>query len=103
MSKKKFQNDCSAVKMSILQLNKVHICKSVPCDIIDQTWLKMKKKLGGNQNSTKNNFSFSNFFFIKVNFLLKNCNDIYVCFTKCHIDRSEVRQEKSTSTVAQKF
>ena len=55
---------------------------------------KNKKKLGGNQNSTKNNFSFSNSFFIKVNFLLKNCNDIYVCFTKCHIDRSEVRQGK---------
>ena len=43
MSKKNFQNECSAVKMSILQLNKVHICKSVPCDIIDQTWLKIKK------------------------------------------------------------
>ena len=88
--------------MSILQLNKVHICKSVPCDIIDQTWLKTKKS-GGNQNSTKIIFLVLPLFFIKVNFLLKNCNDIYVCFTKCHIDRTEVRQEKSTSTVAQKF
>ena len=43
MSKNFEEYDCSAVKMSILQLNKVHICKSVPCDIIDQTWLKVKK------------------------------------------------------------
>ena len=94
MSKKNFQNDCSAVKMSILQLNKVHICKSVPCDIIDQTWLKIKKNNGRKSKFYKNFFSFSTFFFIKINFLLKNCNDIYVCFTKCHIDRSEVRQGK---------
>ena len=102
MSKKKFQNDCSAVKMSILQLNKVHICKSVPCDIIDQTWLKVKKNWEEIKILQKIIFLFLPCF-IKVNFLLKNCNDIYVCFTKCHIDRSEVRQEKSTSTVAQKF
>ena len=70
MSKKNFQNDCSAVKMSILQLNKVHIRKSVPCDIIDQTWLK-KKNWGEIKILPKKIFLFLPFFYKNKLFIKK--------------------------------